>query len=754
MGISRKRKSIIILILALVTSLSFMFCFMQTNSVKASVTTSDTLKIRGASVRTEAPYGLRFHTTMDEETYNTYSKKANVIFGMLLIPEYLHEGELTLETSDVKDCITYQTDANGEISVNYWREIEFPKENENETDKEAKVYLYNIPSESFNSNVVARSYIKDGENIIYSSNTLTRSVAMVAKTLLDGGIYEDEDGILETFLLDYDVKFLDSDGTTVLGDAQSIKYGESFVAPESPTKDGFRFAGWKVRTGTKDGKAVWSEDYYDFTAENACVVTKNMQFKADFELVCLNIDLSNPAYVQKGIKTNFNSTTGDAFAEPTSKFGFDDVYCFGDQKYYTFMNPVLNNVTNTNYILFDIYLDIDTIKTYGIMLETYRPSNATNPGSAWHYDNDARFDSDMTVGVLDTEWAKMRFFNLDGSDWNAAFKTALKTWVTVQIQAKYDYSSKEASGARILLSSSDHNENSYIRNFRISSTPYGPVTASELQVSGFDSQKVYGEEEKIELSATALVGGQRITVLPKYTLKSGNALIFNSGKYDAYLLAGANDSVITASYGGATYDINIKGTGIIPKLNIFTKETDISSNIAFGADCAFTYQASAGPDETHQVANVAKYTITTASRQWATYFMPKANIGLPTTGFYMYMNIYIPSTQPAYAQGLWQIRGTPMDLWSGVNNDAKAANANYNHMPYQYYDDQGNPLTSGKLTAQYGKWLTLELYVDATVGVQPAFVNYGLSTDTEWYFANIYATESKLPSVPAITYVQ
>ena len=75
----------------------------------------------------------------------------------------------------------------------------------------------------------------------------------------------------------YSVKFFDEDGKTLIGEAQSIKEGGELTVPQAPKKDGYQFVGWLY-----EGKE------YDFAAEGATKVTKDMAFVAKFQKIIVN----------------------------------------------------------------------------------------------------------------------------------------------------------------------------------------------------------------------------------------------------------------------------------------------------------------------------------------------------------------------------------------------------------------------------------------------------------------------------------
>lgn len=103
--------------------------------------------------------------------------------------------------------------------------------------------------------------------------------------LLNGTIYDfNAAGALKvtgdmTFIAKYSIKvfsvaFYDEDGTTLIGEMQSVEYGKAFTLVTAPQKDGFSFAGW-VKAG--------DSQIYDMYVAGARVVKGDIKFVARYE---------------------------------------------------------------------------------------------------------------------------------------------------------------------------------------------------------------------------------------------------------------------------------------------------------------------------------------------------------------------------------------------------------------------------------------------------------------------------------------
>ena len=129
----------------------------------------------GASVRykdqsdTEDLSGLRFSAYVEE---SFVSENTSAEYGMLLIPEkMLGEEELTATTDGA---------INKKSEV--WRAV-----SDREGYKKFSTVLYAIPEQDYGTVIAVRAYIKNGEDYVYSSETVKRSVGQVASYALASG---------------------------------------------------------------------------------------------------------------------------------------------------------------------------------------------------------------------------------------------------------------------------------------------------------------------------------------------------------------------------------------------------------------------------------------------------------------------------------------------------------------------------------------------------------------------------------------
>lgn len=197
--------------------------------------------VGGASVRydwTNADKtGIRFQMLIKKEIYDSLVEKygENFLTGTLIIPEdKLGGAELTKQTASVDD-----TDTTGKWSV---------KTIGGEEYMESWTYLYGIPEHSYNRGLSARGYLDLNGKIVYTDNTIVRSLAGVAYAEKNmEGVSQEKVEMLNKYLKTYTVQFADENGEVYSTIAsQSVVYGEKITVPTEPTKDGFVFAGWTL----------------------------------------------------------------------------------------------------------------------------------------------------------------------------------------------------------------------------------------------------------------------------------------------------------------------------------------------------------------------------------------------------------------------------------------------------------------------------------------------------------------------------
>ena len=126
--------------------------------------------LNGAQIRTESPDGIRFVTEIANTTKTQYGADAE--YGVIIVPEHMIDGELTLNTANVIDVPTGKWIENYNV-VDY---SAFNSVLSGEDDS--------FPNNFYNTPLAVRAYVKYGTNnasIAYSENTVVRSIAYVAK---------------------------------------------------------------------------------------------------------------------------------------------------------------------------------------------------------------------------------------------------------------------------------------------------------------------------------------------------------------------------------------------------------------------------------------------------------------------------------------------------------------------------------------------------------------------------------------------
>ena len=158
-------------------------------SAFAAETTEVIEMVEGASVRVEAPSGIRFTARVDETYLENGQVKEGYEVGMLIIPSaLLGEDELTAGTANVSKTVASVFDT---------------VDNQKEGMATFNVALCDITETHYATELSARAYIynKDTGKYIYSAlnEIQERSVAQVASLALAGGD-SDESGILTNYI--------------------------------------------------------------------------------------------------------------------------------------------------------------------------------------------------------------------------------------------------------------------------------------------------------------------------------------------------------------------------------------------------------------------------------------------------------------------------------------------------------------------------------------------------------------------------
>lgn len=195
MKILRKKK-LCVAICSLFLLLGLVFGFAIQNSVQAGATSEVSLESftmqAGASVRTEAPYGIRFTTQISETEYESLGE--NAVFGTLILPaNILGDRQLDLTTATALKAKN--------IVAEHWNDA-LAEEIKNSAGKSVKMKAYtgvivgsleeDFPETQFGREMAARGYVtytdKDGvTHTAYTPNTEIRSIAYVASAAIADG---------------------------------------------------------------------------------------------------------------------------------------------------------------------------------------------------------------------------------------------------------------------------------------------------------------------------------------------------------------------------------------------------------------------------------------------------------------------------------------------------------------------------------------------------------------------------------------
>ena len=144
--------------------------------------------VDGAEIRVAegAQSGLRFIGKVNNELFaDKEALKLNdgVTVGMLVIPQSLLDGELTLDTAEAQNRVIEKWDT----------------ARSDETFMRFNVAITEIPQEYYGTAVVARAYVTENGVTTYSDKTVIRSVAQVASIALAEGV-ADDDGTIKAFV--------------------------------------------------------------------------------------------------------------------------------------------------------------------------------------------------------------------------------------------------------------------------------------------------------------------------------------------------------------------------------------------------------------------------------------------------------------------------------------------------------------------------------------------------------------------------
>ncbi|MBQ8230287.1 MAG: Ig-like domain-containing protein [Clostridia bacterium] len=234
MKILRKKKfCVFICSLLLLFGLAFGFAFQRPVQAEAeSAVTLETFALQtGASVRMEAPYGIRFTAQISETEYESLGD--NAVFGTLILPaNILGDRELTLEAATALKAKN--------IVAEKWNDS-LAEEVTDGAGERVKMKAYtgvivgsleeDFPETQFGREMAARGYVtytdKDGAtHTIYTPNTEIRSIAYVASAAIaDGEMTEFLYDICETVSGANDLAFTKSEISVNVGESKTLALG-------------------------------------------------------------------------------------------------------------------------------------------------------------------------------------------------------------------------------------------------------------------------------------------------------------------------------------------------------------------------------------------------------------------------------------------------------------------------------------------------------------------------------------------------
>ena len=229
-------------------------------SAENTLTTTDSVFCDGASFRytTDAAdttgNGLRLQVGMATEYYNGLAAEDKT-YTLVIPNDLLNGAALTVNTANVEKQET----------TGGWGK--YTDEKTSETYMRSLVYLWDIPENSYNREIAYRGVVEKADGtLIYATETETRSLASVAKTLYtsdDPAVTEAVKTAAAAYIKDYTVTF-DNNGNTT---TEEVTYGDAIAAlPTAATKAGFTFAGWY------NGDTLWNAD--DVVTENVTLTAK------------------------------------------------------------------------------------------------------------------------------------------------------------------------------------------------------------------------------------------------------------------------------------------------------------------------------------------------------------------------------------------------------------------------------------------------------------------------------------------------
>ena len=249
-------------ILILTLSIAAVFCFSSAISVTTTgfaasetVASESDFSVLGGAVKVKDSRGagVKFHVAMTENYFKTYGTinsdgsgtlKSGVKTGTLLLPYRLTNGNDLVVSGTGYGATVSDSDTSG-----VWEKVTLG----GTTYMQSVVYLYNIPSTDYGTEVSVRGYVYDGTFYVYTAQENGISMSFVANAELNDGSSEltaDEKANLKTTYLNKTVKYHVEGAVT----EETVDYLGTVV--DCPTigdtlADGSKFYGWTLRDGTK-----------------------------------------------------------------------------------------------------------------------------------------------------------------------------------------------------------------------------------------------------------------------------------------------------------------------------------------------------------------------------------------------------------------------------------------------------------------------------------------------------------------------
>ena len=249
-------------ILIVTLSIAAVFCFSSAISVKTTgfaasetVASESDFSVLGGAVKVKDSRGagVKFHVAMTENYFKTYGTinsdgsgtlKSGVKTGTLLLPYRLTNGNDLIVSGTGYGATVSDSDTSG-----VWEKVTLG----GTTYMQSVVYLYNIPSTDYGTEVSVRGYVYDGTSYVYTAQENGISMSFVANAELNDGSSEltaDEKANLKKTYLDKAVKYHVEGAVT----EETVDYLGTVV--DCPTigdtlADGSKFYGWTLRDGTK-----------------------------------------------------------------------------------------------------------------------------------------------------------------------------------------------------------------------------------------------------------------------------------------------------------------------------------------------------------------------------------------------------------------------------------------------------------------------------------------------------------------------